>query len=443
MEDGALNGILEAAQSGQEWQGVVSFASPQGRASWCSLALSPVRGAGAEVTHLLVVATDISDRIEAEGLLRRANEELHRVVDMKSNLVSVVTHELKNPLTVIRSAVGILQQEADDDSPTARFTDMIRRAADRMVLLIDDLLELSKAESGQLRIQAEAVDLATLLPSVVGAWEAQAREAGVALEVDPESGSASVLGDPQRLEQVLSNLVSNALKATSSGDRIRVGARAVGHRVDVWVADTGVGLDPADQERVFEAFAQAGTSERRQGGTGLGLTICRDLVHAHGGELRVDSRPGHGSRFVFDLPAYSERMVEEVAFENAVCKFREHPYFTVLVARPVPDAAADFDPRSRQLEWLSGRMRELLPRATDVLTVQRAHRRILLVLLGTSREGACIVRDRLERAMSGRSLEEGLRATIHGPSVYPEDGRSGVDLVERALHAQSAPAEEE
>jgi LytS/YehU family sensor histidine kinase len=229
-----------------------------------------------------------------------------------------------------------------------------------------------------------------------------------------------------------------------------VRSRRDADRVELSVVDQGVGLTPEDAEKVFEAFYQAGTRDQQSQGTGLGLAICRDLVRAHGGELRVESTVGHGSRFFFDLPVYSPRAIESVAFENAVRKYREHPYFVVLVVEPSGDGRDD-DPASsdrneRVLEAIRARLREILPRAGDVLTVQAIHNRVVIVLLSAPREGGRVVTRKLERELAMRPLEEGGSALptprVLGPASYPEDGRSGRELIARALSVDQVPEEE-
>jgi PAS domain S-box-containing protein len=432
------------------WSGVVGVTRPRGGHGWWSLNLSPIRGGQGEVTDFVAVATDITERVQAERTLRRANEELQGLADMKSNFVSVVTHELKNPLTVIRNAVSVLKDDGGQDEVSRRFVSMIGRAVDRMVFLINDLLELSKAESGMLRIHTESVELDTFLPQVVSSWEGEARTRGLELVLDDTSDFVAVLADPQRVEQVVANLISNAMKASERGHRVVVRARRDADRVELSVVDQGVGLTPEDSERIFEAFYQAGTRDQQSQGTGLGLAICRDLVRAHGGELRVESTAGHGSRFFFDLPLYSPRAIESVAFENATRTYREHPYFVVLVVEPSGDGRDD-DPASpdrkeRVLEAIRARLRGILPRAGDVLTVQAFHNRVVIVLLGTPREGGHVVTRKIRRELATRPVEEGGSALpeprVFGPASYPEDGRSGSELIARALSVDRIPEEE-
>ncbi len=385
------------------------------------------------------LAAEIAERRRVEAQLQHANEALQGVAEARSGFVSTVSHELRTPLTAISNASSLLSTGraveglADADR---RLVEMIARNAHRMKLLVSDLLDLSKAETGRLRIEAESVDVVELVRAAAAPFEQQATRVGVELEVEPAVESARVLADPRRVEQVLANLLSNAIKACGRGGRVSVEVRVEAHTVEVAVADTGVGIPDEEQVRIFEPFFQgASDPERRRQGTGLGLSISRDLVRAHGGDLEVRSRVGEGSRFAFRLVRDAPLGAEVIALEEQVSRFRQHPYFCVILVAPEipPDEPDDGVAR---LEALEARMRELMPRASDVVIAQPAHGRLVLALLSTPRAGGMVVWQRLCERFAAQTVDgpggAPFRVAVRGPAAFPEDGRFGAVLVQCA-----------
>ena len=358
--------------------------------------------------------------------LAEANEELRRQSDVKSKFVSTVSHELKSPLTAIKNASTLIDPGGDAEQ-NEKFLQMIRRNADRLQTIISDLLDMSKAEAGSLTITAAPVDLRAFLGEVVEPFESQADMAGISLDVRLDDDLPEAVADAARIEQVVTNLISNALKATRSGGTVTVSAqRSEDGRIVVSVADTGVGLSPVDQIKVFEPFYQAENAlDGKPAGTGLGLTICRDLVRGHGSDLRIDSEVGRGSRFFFTLPAKSRRAEETITFENQLrTSFRAHPYFSVIIVDCGIGSTTD------ELD------EQLLPRSLDVLCPQPSHGRVILVMLSTPLPGAWVVKKKLAAVFDSRFKKARAGGIdpprIIGPSGYPENGDHGAALIGRA-----------
>ena len=240
---------------------------------------------------------------------------------------------------------------------------------------------------------------------------------------------------------MVSNLLSNALKATPKGGSITLSVESTnGDRTTISVVDNGIGLTTEDQAKVFDPFFQAGNVlDGRPAGTGLGLTICRDLVRGHGSELLIESEIGEGSRFSFSLPIRSQGGTETIAFENQVrTTFRAHPYFVVIVVDCSDDASNGQEgPTSRTLDAVQERLQKLLPRALDILCDQPSHGRIIVVLLSTPLEGGWVVKRKLASAFASKSTEtegKGIGSPkVLGPAGYPENGEYGSGLIERAI----------
>jgi len=223
----------------------------------------------------------------------------------RQEFVANVSHELRTPLSLIKSAAETLLDGAKAD-PAAldRLLQIIDRHADRLTLLIDDLLLLAKLDSGRIELRPEPSPLRAATQEVFGdlAKRAQGRE--VRLENAIPAGLVAQ-ADPDRLRQVLSNLVDNGIKYGRSGGVLTVSARPLdGGKVEVCVRDDGPGIPAESLGRVFERFYRVDKARsREQGGTGLGLAIVKHAVQAHGGEVRVESEPGQGAAFFFTLPA--------------------------------------------------------------------------------------------------------------------------------------------
>jgi two-component system phosphate regulon sensor histidine kinase PhoR len=223
---------------------------------------------------------------------------------MRTEFVANVTHELRTPLTSIRGFAETLLEGALEDPETARhFVTIIKRESDQLGNLIEDLLDLSRIESGKWKMHKEPVRLRTLATETVGRLASKANDLGVDLRIEIPEALPPVPGDPARLAQVLLNLVDNALKYTHAGGSVTVSTEDAGPFVSVRIADTGTGIPKADLPRIFERFYRVDKARSRAtGGTGLGLSIVKHIVDAHGGTISVVSDVGQGAVFTFTLP---------------------------------------------------------------------------------------------------------------------------------------------
>jgi len=219
----------------------------------------------------------------------------------RQKFISNVSHELKTPVTAIRIAAENLQEEALPDSAQAG-AQSILRSVDRLAMLLGDLSELSRIESGALRLEPVRLDLAEFIASVVKDQQARLVEAAVRLEVTVDAPEGTVLqADPLRLSQVLENLLSNAIKFSPPGGLVRLGVH-LSAQGELWeVADQGPGVPEAEQGRIFERFYRSQAAKAKPG-TGLGLAIVKHLCRLMGGEVTVESHPGAGATFKVMLP---------------------------------------------------------------------------------------------------------------------------------------------
>jgi two-component system phosphate regulon sensor histidine kinase PhoR len=226
---------------------------------------------------------------------------VRRLEGIRREFVSNISHELRTPLASMRAIVDTLAAGALDDPPAARrFVERMDAEIDALSQMVEELLELSRIESGRVPIRLERIELPPVVRAAVERLLPQAERAHLTVTLNLSDMLPLVLGDGQRLQQVVTNLVHNAIKFTPGGGSIQIEARAADDRVVVSVSDTGVGIPPALHERVFERFFKADRS-RSTAGTGLGLAIAKHIVLAHGGQIWVESEPGKGSRFFFTV----------------------------------------------------------------------------------------------------------------------------------------------
>jgi len=250
-----------------------------------------------EVAHLAESLNQMAASLE------ETIRNLHRLEQVRKDFVANVSHELRTPLTAIKGYIEALQDGAKDQPEELdRFLDTIKANAERLHLIITDLLLLSKIESGQIPLKQEPVALTGLIDRTVGLLRHLIEQKKHAVVMNIPPGMPPVLGDEERLGQVFSNLLDNAIKYTPEKGTITISAVADEKFVEVSVADTGIGIPPQDLPRIFERFYRVDKARSRElGGTGLGLSIVKHLVEGHGGTVSAESQ-GKGSRFLVRLP---------------------------------------------------------------------------------------------------------------------------------------------
>lgn len=263
---------------------------------------TPLFDEAGELMNIIVNVNDITRFREAE--------------EVKSTFISVISHELKTPVALIKGYAATLRREdAQWDAETIREgLAVIEEEADRLTNLIDNLLDASRIQAGGLKLECEEIQLPALVQRVAEGFQLQT--AAHTIVVDFPEDLPPVWADRERVRQVLANLLSNAIKYSPGGGTIRIGGWTEGEYVTVYVADEGIGIPEEEQTRLFDRFYRVDSTLRRgTKGAGLGLYLARALVEAHGGRIWVHSKPGQGSTFFFTLPIAREELERSQANE--------------------------------------------------------------------------------------------------------------------------------
>ncbi len=224
---------------------------------------------------------------------------------MKSELISTVSHQLRTPMTSIKGYTDLLYLETVGEINEAqrRFLSIIKSNAERLALLANDLLDISRIETGRIRLNLEFIHLSAITDEIASSLRGQIEEKDLSLKMDIPENLPPTCGDRDRVTQILTNLIDNACHYTPAGGQITVSAQVKGNFLQVSVADTGIGIAPGDQKKIFDRFYRADHPFVQEvAGTGLGLSIVKSFVEMHGGEIWVESEPGRGSIFSFTLP---------------------------------------------------------------------------------------------------------------------------------------------
>lgn len=260
--------------------------------------LTTVLGLLASIGLAMVVMRKLSQQWRES---QAATAIAKREATARQELINIVSHDLRSPLTAVTMGAALLAET----QPPNKHVNAITNAAARMRSLIDDVLDAARMETGSITLHRSSWEVGAMLERSVELFSARAAKAGIALTIERPAEVVEANGDAERVVQVLSNLISNALKFTPAGGEIVAGATVTGpsHDITFSVRDTGPGIEPEEQSRLFQRYWQGSEGTKRRGSLGLGLYICKNLVEAHGGTIWVESVPGRGSRFCFTLPA--------------------------------------------------------------------------------------------------------------------------------------------
>ncbi|MFN8499937.1 MAG: HAMP domain-containing sensor histidine kinase [Anaerolineae bacterium] len=306
-----INREIGGAQTVYLRVGLQAYPSATAAAQGLFLTLEDVTAQGVaqqQVTHSRNQLRLLRDELAARNLaLLAANAELQHLDDLKTQFIEVAAHELRTPLTTLSGFLEMLLEELPGPltPEQARYLGIMDQSARRLQAIVDELLEMTRIDAGHLQLTLQPTDIVRLAADVVANFEPQVTVRGLTLTLLAEAHLPLALCDDKRTVQILSNLISNAIKYTLRGGHIAIGvARALEpHAIEVTVTDNGVGVPADERARVFDRFFRARTAPADAPGSGLGLNIARSLVELHGGHIWFESEVGHGSTFHVTLPA--------------------------------------------------------------------------------------------------------------------------------------------
>ena len=294
----------------------------------------PILDANGEPAFLLGISEDITAAKRVQEALQLAQEEADRANRAKSQFLATMSHELRTPLNAILGFSELLSDDVTghfDDATRRRFLDQIHTSGQHLLQLINDVLDLSKVEAGQMDLHVREVDVSQVVDDVRATVEPLARARGVELDIQLEAG-LQLIADAAKLKQMLLNLVSNAIKFDPTGGRVRLSARRVDSWVEIAVSDTGIGIAREDIDGLFAEFHQLDAGYgRQQEGTGLGLALTKRFAELHGGHVTVESAVGTGSTFTLRLPLDATKQIAQAASERATVIATDPTHPLVLV----------------------------------------------------------------------------------------------------------------
>jgi signal transduction histidine kinase len=303
-----LAGILAASQGRGQVARLVA-----GQERTFDVLVSDLLGRGATAHGQALILRDDTDRRlvgqlqesreQIIGELRRANTQLTKLDELKSDLISNVAHELRAPLSSIRAFAELLMDAELDEVTRSEFTRIVHEESERLTRLVTSVLDMSRIDSGSIEWRPQPVDLGKALGDCVIAFQPAADAKGLELRLDLQAGVPAAQVDPDGLRQVVTNLISNAIKFTDHGE-VLVRAEERDGEVTISVRDTGRGIPEEERQQIFERFYQVGdVLASKPQGSGLGLAIVSEILKQHGTDIELESASGAGSRFSFSLPA--------------------------------------------------------------------------------------------------------------------------------------------
>jgi PAS domain S-box-containing protein len=348
-------GEFEVEQRIIRADGAVRWIRVRGRAEF-----APDDGGGRRAVRCLGTYLDVTDQKESErererllAAERAARSEAERASQVKDEFLATLSHELRTPLNSILGWSHILGRGQADAGTLAKGLAAIERNASSQAKLIEDLLDMSRIITGEIRLDVQGVELPEMIAAAIDTVRPAADAKGIAIRQELAPDARSIRGDPHRLQQVVWNLLSNAVKFTPRGGEVRVTLRRLNSHAEVTVADTGQGIAPEFLPFVFDRFRQAdGSTTRQHGGLGLGLAIVRQLVELHGGRVRVESPgQGQGATFTVELPLAAVPREESLHIQpveasagadahRSICEALSLDEVTVLAVDDDPDALA-------------------------------------------------------------------------------------------------------
>jgi len=366
--------------------------------------------------------------------------ERKRVDQLKDDFVSTVSHELRTPLSIVKQGLSLLLDKIPGSlgEKQEKILTIAKDNIDRLARIINSLLDVSKIESGRVGLRRERLDIAHLIQQVAETFQVKMAEKTLELKVEVPQEGCGVYADADKITQVFTNLVGNAMKFTQEG-YIKISAAEKGNEVECTVADTGIGISKENLPKVFDRFQQFGrTAGGGEKGTGLGLAIAKGLVELHYGTIRFQSTLGKGTQFIFTLPKYTVENVLKVLVKDGIKEMQERDSKMSLILLTFSQGQTSWQGLFPEglpgfIEWTQGILKNGLCRQGDV--VIQAPNGLAMLLAGCDKKDAQGVRMRLEEAFKEYRAKGNLSPSVtfrFGCATYPEDAKDDEGLIQVA-----------
>lgn len=401
-----------------------------------------------DATCFQTLAQQVSLPLKSASLYEikeQTNKKLEKLERLKSEFISIVSHELRTPLTAIKNSLdiilsgkaGALTEHMD------KFLNMAKRNSARLSGIINDLLDLSKIEAGKMDFKFEDIKIASVIEYVKGSLEEMAKEKNLSLELQMQDNSADIYADSRRLEQVLTNLVSNAIKFTPEGGKVDIRTEVVeakdinyvemfdaefkqlsGKYLVVCVKDNGIGISNEHLARVFDKFAQIENSlSRKVGGSGLGLPIARQLLEAHNGIIWCNSKPEKGSSFYFALPVATEKNKFLLEFKQNLQKAKiNNSSLSLIKVKSDKDMLSDIQKNVIKENYLNISIKE----------TQGDYEVLTMVIPDGDKFSADFLKKKIQGYVKDRRNLYPTCAMMYSYAVYPEDAIEDAELIKKS-----------
>jgi|GEM_PF-1928599 len=386
----------------------------------------------------------LEDLQASKEALESTNKELLKLDQLKSDFISTVSHELRTPLSIIKEGISLVIDKIPGDlnEKQAKILDIAKSNIDRLARIIDNLLDISKMDAGKAELKRRLMDISDIVRQTAASFEGIIKGRHLELRVDVDQMTGSIYADPDKITQVLTNLIGNAVKFTPSG-HIDISCKSNLDAVVCSIADTGVGIAKENLPKVFGKFQQFDrTPGAGDKGTGLGLSIVKNIIDMHNGAIWVESEAGKGAKFTFSLHKYTpQSLFRECVARSIERAANDGAEMSIIAVNLDPIAGNDADMSGKKPFDIMGDSARLikstLRREGD--DVVNAGNELIVILAGCDKESSVRIQYRLEEIVKKYLVEKGLDNAIKvkfGCATYPDDAKGNIDLIEKA-HAAS------
>lgn len=462
----ALEGLKEVMQKGRHYEVETAIQAKDGSKKTLLVSTTSIRYKNRDM--FLSIYRDITERKKIEEELKKSkekletqawglqktneavrllykeleqkNKELKKVDQLKSDFISTVSHELRTPLTITKEGISLILDKipGEINEKQEKMLSIARSNIDRLARIIDDLLDVSKIEAGKVELKRELVDIAGLIRHLASSFESNLKEKNLNLKVNIPEKQIDAYVDPDKIAQVFTNLIGNALKFTDRG-YIEISLQEKEKEIACIVADTGLGISEEDLPKVFSKFEQfgrlPGSGEK---GTGLGLAITKGIIELHGGKIWVESKLGQRTKFSFILPKYTTEEIFKEYLNNGMREAMEEKTCMTLIVISITEfnkLKQEFSDEKMGaiLRSMEGIINNTLRRKGDVALKDSSE--MVVILADCDKEGALSVEKRLREALDKYLTNEKLSQKIKlrfGYAVYPDEAKNDTELIKKA-----------